>query len=355
MVICVTGHRPDKLYGYELSDWRYMVLKEKLKTILKENNCSEAISGMALGVDTVFALAVLELKLEGYPIQLHCAIPCQNQDKFWKQPDKDRYHMILEKADIVTMVTYAPYTPSCMQQRNEYMTDYQAKRFAKYLLQGTYFEMAHLFDAAYKSDKPDLHGSYSTTNIYAFGNHYYVRWMGSTGENHPFYGYDGEYEKVKFNNESTADDIKERADMDKCKLKAIKSEVDIWLKEKNIALTDIRPAIKQIIQKQKEDDESYRGWKENPVDIYKKETIIGMFVLSFLKPGNYRITDYDNLKKEHLENFLLYMEKEGRSVSKKLYSLCYYRMLQYECFDRILNVADEILEERWYFETIERK
>lgn len=236
-----------------------------------------------------------------------------------------------------------------------HMTDYQAKRFAKYLLQGTYFEMAHLFDAAYKSDKPDLHGSYSTTNIYAFGNHYYVRWMGSTGENHPFYGYDGEYEKVKFNNESTADDIKERADMDKCKLKAIKSEVDIWLKEKNIALTDIRPAIKQIIQKQKEDDESYRGWKENPVDIYKKETIIGMFVLSFLKPGNYRITDYDNLKKEHLENFLLYMEKEGRSVSKKLYSLCYYRMLQYECFDRILNVADEILEERWYFETIERK
>lgn len=236
-----------------------------------------------------------------------------------------------------------------------HMTDYQAKRFAKYLLQGTYFEMAHLFDAAYKSDKPDLHGSYSTTNIYAFGNHYYVRWMGSTGENHPFYGYDGEYEKVKFNNESTADDIKERADMDKCKLKAIKSEVDIWLKEKNIALTDIRPAIKQIIQKQKEDDESYRGWKENPVDIYKKETIIGMFVLSFLKPGNYRITDYDNLKKEHLENFLLYMEKEGRSVSKKLYPLCYYRMLQYECFDRILNVADEILEERWYFETIERK
>lgn len=80
-----------------------------------------------------------------------------------------------------------------------------------------------------------------------------------------------------------------------------------------------------------------------------------MFVLSFLEPGNYRITDYDNLKKEHLEKFLLYMEKDGRSVSKKLYPLCYYRMLQYECFDRILNVADEILEERWYFETMERK
>lgn len=85
---------------------------------------------MALGVDTVFALAVLELKLEGYPIQLHCAIPCQNQDKFWKQPDKERYHMILEKADIVTMVTNAPYTPFCMQQRNEYMVNHSDKVIA---------------------------------------------------------------------------------------------------------------------------------------------------------------------------------------------------------------------------------
>lgn len=98
-------------------------------------------------------------------------------------------------------------------------------------------------------------------------------------------------------------------------------------------------------------DESYRGWKDNPADIYKKETISEMFVSSFLEPENYRITDYDNLKKEHLENFLLYMKKEYRSISEKLYPLCYYRMLQYECFDKILDIADKILEERWHFET----
>lgn len=77
MKICVTGHRPNKLYGYNLSDPRWQNLKGLFKHILKENNCEEAITGMALGVDTVFALAVLELKYEGYDIKLHCAIPCK--------------------------------------------------------------------------------------------------------------------------------------------------------------------------------------------------------------------------------------------------------------------------------------
>lgn len=77
MKICVTGHRPNKLYGYNLSDPRWQRLKEQFKSILKENNCEEAITGMALGVDTVFAFAVLELKNEGYDIRLHCAIPCK--------------------------------------------------------------------------------------------------------------------------------------------------------------------------------------------------------------------------------------------------------------------------------------
>ena len=75
MIICLTGHRPQKLYGYDLNDKRWLALKEKLKEILKERKCTEAISGMALGADTIFALAVLELKQEGYDIKLRCAVP----------------------------------------------------------------------------------------------------------------------------------------------------------------------------------------------------------------------------------------------------------------------------------------
>ena len=232
-----------------------------------------------------------------------------------------------------------------------HMTDYQAKRFAKYLLQGTYFEMAHLFDAAYKSDKPDLHVSYSATYIYEFLNHYYVRWMESTGENHPIYGYDGDYEKEKYDNESAEEDIEKRAEMDKCKLECIKQEVDAWLQDNSVSLDDIRTIIGKNIQKQKEDDESYRDWTKDPVEIYKRATIEGMFVLSFLKPGNYEIKDFDKLSEEHLEIFRIYMKKEAYNTAPKLYPLCYYRLLQYECFDMILKTADKILEDRWYFDT----
>lgn len=65
MKIAVTGHRPNKLYGYNLNNKKNIELKEKFKEILIENNCTEAITGMALGVDTIFALSVLELKTEG--------------------------------------------------------------------------------------------------------------------------------------------------------------------------------------------------------------------------------------------------------------------------------------------------
>lgn len=44
---------------------------------------------MTLGVDTVFALAVLELKEEGYNINLHCAIPYKNHSCKWIKESVD--------------------------------------------------------------------------------------------------------------------------------------------------------------------------------------------------------------------------------------------------------------------------
>ena len=83
MRISVTGHRPNKLYGYNIFSREWMSLKEEFKKLLVDNHCTEAITGMALGVDTVFALAVLELQDEGYNIKLHCAIPCRNHSCKW--------------------------------------------------------------------------------------------------------------------------------------------------------------------------------------------------------------------------------------------------------------------------------
>lgn len=123
MKICVTGHRPNKMYGYNIYNEQWTTLKENFKKLLIENNCDEAITGMALGVDTVFALAVLDLKDEGYNIKLHCAIPCKNHSCKWNKESVDQYNYILSKADIVKLVSDEPYKPWLMQKRNEYMVD----------------------------------------------------------------------------------------------------------------------------------------------------------------------------------------------------------------------------------------
>lgn len=123
-IVCVTGHRPNKLYGYDLNNSKYKELIKVFKKFLKEKNCKEAFSGMALGVDTAFALAVLELKAEGFDIKLHCAIPCLNHSSKWfNKVDIDRYNRILSMADTVVIVTEEEYKPYLMQIRNQYMVD----------------------------------------------------------------------------------------------------------------------------------------------------------------------------------------------------------------------------------------
>lgn len=123
MKVCVTGHRPNKLWGYNYEAPEYIELKQTFKKYLKENHVTEGISGMALGVDTIFALAIIELKEEGYPIKLHCAIPCLGQEKMWPQQSQNLYNEILSKADIVKVVTNANYNQFVMQKRNRYMVD----------------------------------------------------------------------------------------------------------------------------------------------------------------------------------------------------------------------------------------
>lgn len=123
MRIMVTGHRPNKLWGYDLEHPNYEKLYRKFKEILLANNCTEAITGMALGVDTVFAMAVLDLKDSGYDIKLHCAIPCRNHSSKWPKESQLLYNSILKDADKITLVCDREYTPDVMQRRNEFMVD----------------------------------------------------------------------------------------------------------------------------------------------------------------------------------------------------------------------------------------
>lgn len=131
MKICVTGHRPNKIYGYDIHNKQWTELKKKFKKLLVKHNCDEAITGMALGVDTVFALAVLELKEEGNGnIKLHCAIPCRNHSGKWNKESVVLYNYILSKADTVKLISDEEYKPWLMQKRNEYMVDLADKVIA---------------------------------------------------------------------------------------------------------------------------------------------------------------------------------------------------------------------------------
>lgn len=165
MVICVTGHRPNKLYGYDLSDPRWQMLKLTFKTILQENHCTEAISGMALGVDTIFALAVLELKEEGFDIKLHCAIPCKNHSCKWPQKSIELYNKILQKADIVKLVSEQEYRPYLMQVRNRYMVDHSDKVVAVW--DGSKSGTANCVEYAEKSQKEIVYVRPDTRTIVA--------------------------------------------------------------------------------------------------------------------------------------------------------------------------------------------
>jgi len=77
------------------------------------------ISGMALGVDTIWA----ELAVK-HEVPLICAVPCYNQHKAWPMRSQDRYAQILNSPNSCLVYTYeGEYNKECMQKRNEWMVN----------------------------------------------------------------------------------------------------------------------------------------------------------------------------------------------------------------------------------------
>ena len=123
--IAVTGHRPNKLYGYNLKNEKWISLGFQMRNFLKDRlnmyNEIECITGMALGVDQLFGLVALKLKKENYNVKICSAIPCHGQELKW--PNKDYWQRIYDNADEIIYVHDGPYTNTCMQERNIFMVD----------------------------------------------------------------------------------------------------------------------------------------------------------------------------------------------------------------------------------------
>ena len=131
MKIAVTGHRPDKLGGdYDGTGLLSALISKAIANEIEDFNGPELgelimISGMALGVDTIYARLAMS-----WHAPLIAAVPFPEQDCKWPEPSRRRYHEMLQYAEStrdqgggIHYVCAGPYSAAKMQIRNEWMVN----------------------------------------------------------------------------------------------------------------------------------------------------------------------------------------------------------------------------------------
>lgn len=116
MIVAATGHRPDKLGGYEQHAERR--LRAYARSVLEALEPLAVIQGCALGWDTAVALAAFDL---GLPVV--SAIPFEGQESRWRDGAQRIYRDILRRSCQVVVVSPYGYSRQAMQERNEYMVN----------------------------------------------------------------------------------------------------------------------------------------------------------------------------------------------------------------------------------------
>lgn len=125
--VSLTGHRPTALWGYDLNHPNYkklqLVLESKIKTYLETYNTLICHCGFALGADTIWAKAIINMKqIYGGRVIFTADIPCRNQASQWPASSQRTWAALLSYADRVKY--YADeYSPQCMLDRDDGMVD----------------------------------------------------------------------------------------------------------------------------------------------------------------------------------------------------------------------------------------
>jgi len=122
---CFTGHRPQKLDGFDPYSKGNREMLNKLREVIVDHienkDVDTFITGMALGIDMWAARIVLALRHKYDHIKLIAAVPCKNQHKKWVIQSKMEWEKILSQCNKVHYVSEEEYTPWCMDQRNKWM------------------------------------------------------------------------------------------------------------------------------------------------------------------------------------------------------------------------------------------
>jgi uncharacterized phage-like protein YoqJ len=145
MILCGTGHRPNKLggYGSDVVDRLLILIEESLNRIKPDI----VISGMAIGFDIALAQSSINLG-----ISLVAAIPFVGQEKIWPVESQLLYQYLISQAHKVHVVCSGDYDPSKMKIRNKWMVDHSDEVLALYDGQ-SFGGTKHCLDYAIKKNK----------------------------------------------------------------------------------------------------------------------------------------------------------------------------------------------------------
>ncbi len=151
---CFTGPRSHKLnFSNGEDDEHFKSLKRRIKEEIEKlymRGIRIFMSGMAEGVDTICAEAVLALKASYSDVSLVAVLPYNHKAAGRSATEKKRFFEILENADSV-VILQENYSPDCYYKRNEYMVDNSDMLFAVYSESGG---TAYTINYAAKKNKP---------------------------------------------------------------------------------------------------------------------------------------------------------------------------------------------------------
>jgi uncharacterized phage-like protein YoqJ len=118
MIICGTGHRPNKLGGYGLEN-EIKISKFAIEYLaINRDEIDFVISGGALGWDTALAHAAHSVRIP------YCmALPFRGFESRWPVDSQKYLDALMTMADDIHYVCEDGYAPWKMQKRNEWMVD----------------------------------------------------------------------------------------------------------------------------------------------------------------------------------------------------------------------------------------
>ena len=118
--IAVTGHRPNKLGGYDAEE-NFKAIRRHMRELLEGYHEEEIklFSGGALGIDQLWMEVGLHLNLKVVAV-----LPFVGYDSKWPPGSRIKYKKLLDKCYNVMYVSKPGYDPAKLQLRNEWMVDY---------------------------------------------------------------------------------------------------------------------------------------------------------------------------------------------------------------------------------------